>query len=185
MTCPDARTWNLLSMNLLDEDRAESLRQHCLECEPCHAVCREASRRHTELLDTFQAFDRDHHQRRDQLMAMLPESAAFSKKEGGIAMTLRRHKIRWAAAALLSAACVLLVFLLMPGEKIAFADVLQEVRRAKTMACDFVTTMTVVEGQAPDHLMNEPTRLNRPGARRCLPLACNPIPGLCGKARDR
>ena len=27
--------------------------------------------------------------------------------------------------------------------------------------------------------------LNRPGARPCLPLACNPMPGLCGKARDR
>lgn len=28
MNCPDAKTWNLLSMNLLNEDRAESLRQH-------------------------------------------------------------------------------------------------------------------------------------------------------------
>jgi hypothetical protein len=27
--------------------------------------------------------------------------------------------------------------------------------------------------------------LNRPGARPCLPLACNPMPGLYGKARDR
>src|SRR5215468_10953112 len=27
--------------------------------------------------------------------------------------------------------------------------------------------------------------LNPPGARPCLPLACNPMPGLCGRARDR
>jgi putative transposase len=35
-----------------------------------------------------------------------------------------------------------------------------------------------------DRLRRAPS-LNRPGARPCLPLACNPMPGLCGKARDR
>jgi hypothetical protein len=35
-----------------------------------------------------------------------------------------------------------------------------------------------------DRLRRAPS-LNRPGARPCLPLACNPMPGLYGKARDR
>lgn len=61
-------------MNLFDQDRAESVRQHCLECERCYIAWQEASRQHTELLDTFGAFDGNHDQRRDQLMAMLPES---------------------------------------------------------------------------------------------------------------
>ena len=168
MTCPDAKTWNLLSMNLLDEDRAESLRQHSLECERCYTTWQGASRQHAELLDTFQAFDCNHDQRRDQLMAMLPQSVPLSEKEPGtvqrakwlgeIAMTIRRHKTRWAAVTLLPAACILLVFLLMTGDKIAFADVLQTMRQAKTMICDFVTTTTVVEGELPEELTKEPMR---------------------------
>jgi uncharacterized protein YdhG (YjbR/CyaY superfamily) len=54
MTCPDAKTWSLLSMNLLDENRAEALRQHCLECERCRTAWQEASRQHSELLDGFE-----------------------------------------------------------------------------------------------------------------------------------
>ena len=168
MMCPDAKTWDLLSMNLLDTDRAESFRQHSLECERCYTVWQEASRQHAELLETFQVFDCDHDQRRDQLMAMLPHAAPISKREsdsvlgpkwlGGIAMTLRRHKTRWAVAALLPAACILLVFFLMTGEKTAFADMLQEMRQAKTMICDFVTTTTVVEGELPDELTKKPWR---------------------------
>ncbi len=170
MTCPDAKTWNLLSMNLLDEDRAESLRQHCLECEPCCIAWQEASRQHTELLDAFGAFDCNHDQRRDQLMAMLPQSVPSSKREsdtalrrrwlgkGEIAMTLRRHKIRWATVALLSAACILLACFLVTGEKTAFADVLEKMRQAKTMTCDFVNTTTVVEGRLPDQLTKKRSR---------------------------
>lgn len=168
MTCPDAKTWNLLSMNLLDEDRAELLRQHSLECERCCTTWQGASRQHTELLDTFQAFDCNHDQRRDQLMAMLPQSVPLSEKEPGtvqrakwlgeIVMTIRRHKTRWAAVTLLPAACILLVFLLMTGDKIAFADVLQTMRQAKTMICDFVTTTTVLKGELPEELTKNPLR---------------------------
>ena len=168
MICPDAKTWNLLSMNLLDECRAETLRQHSLECERCHTAWQEASRQHTELLDAFQAFDCNHDQHREQLMAMLPQPVPFSQREpdivprrrwlGGMTMTLRRHKARWAAVALLPAACILLVFFLMTGEKIAFADMLQKVQQAKTMVCDFVSTSTVVEGQLPGQSERKPRR---------------------------
>jgi len=168
MICPDAKTWNLLSMNLLDECRAETLRQHCLECERCRTAWQEASRQHSELLDGFEAFDCNHDQRRDQLMAMLPEPVPFSEKEshvalrrpwlGGITMSLRRHKTRWAAAALLSAACILFAFFLMTGEKTAFADMLEKMRHAKTMTCDSVTTVTVVEGKLPDGFPKRPRR---------------------------
>ncbi len=168
MTCPDAKTWNLLSMNLLDESRAEALRQHCLECERCRSARQEASRQHSELLDSFEAFDCNHDQRRDQLIAMLPEPAPFSQREshvalrpewlGGIAMTLQRHKTRWAAAALLPAACILFAFFLMTGEKTAFADMLEKMRQAKTMTCDTVTTRTVLEGKLPDGFPTGPGR---------------------------
>lgn len=168
MICPDAKTWNLLSMNLLDECRAETLRQHCLECERCRAAWQDASRQHSELLDGFEAFDCNHDQRRDQLMAMLPEPVPFSEREshvalrrpwlGGITMSLRRHKTRWAAAALLPAACILFAFFLMTGEKTAFADMLEKMRQAKTMTCDLVTTVTVVEGKLPDGFPTKPKR---------------------------
>ncbi len=169
MTCPDAKTWNLLSMNLLDEALARSLRQHALECQRCHAAWQEASRRHTELLETFsKTFDCDHDQRRDQLMALLPVSVPLCKEEsdasrrwwpnkGEIAMTLRRHKTGWAAAALVPVVCcVLLLLLLTTGEKLAFADVLEKIRQAKTMTCDFVTTVTVEKGLLPGEPTGEP-----------------------------
>ncbi|MBN1347679.1 MAG: hypothetical protein JXQ73_33640 [Phycisphaerae bacterium] len=168
MSCPDTRTWNLLSMDLLDEDRAASLRRHSLECERCRTARQEASREHADLLDALEAFGRDHDQRRQELMAMLPEPAASAEGGshagpgrawiGGIAMTLRRHKARWAAVALAPAAGILLVFLLMAGEKNAFADVLREMRQARTMTCDFVTTITVLEGRLPEELAKEPMR---------------------------
>ncbi|HUT90390.1 MAG TPA: hypothetical protein VMY37_12890 [Thermoguttaceae bacterium] len=168
MTCPDGKTWILLSMSLLDEDRAESLRQHCLECERCRSAWQEASRQHSELLDGFEAFDCNHDQRRDQLMAMLPEPVPFSEREshvalrrpwlGGITMSLRRYKTRWAAAALLPAACILFAFFLMTGEKTAFADMLEKMRQAKTMTCDFVTTVTMVEGKLPQGFRKGPQR---------------------------
>jgi hypothetical protein len=168
MNCPDTKTWNLLSMNLLDEDHAESLRRHSMECEQCHAACQNASRQHGELHEAFQAFDRNHDQRRDQLMAMLPQSTSVCETESdivlrptwlrGIAMTLRQHKTRWAAATLLPAACILLMFFVLTGEKVAFANVLETMRQAKTMVCDFVTTTTVVEGQLPELMTKEPLR---------------------------
>ncbi len=168
MICPDANTWNLLSMNLLDESHAESLREHCLSCERCQAAWQEASRQHTDLLDSFEAFGCNHDQRREQLMAMLPHSVPVSAKDsdivlgtqwlGGIAMSMRRHKTRWAAVALLPAACVLIALVLMTGEKTAFADMLEKMRQAKTMTCDFVTTWTAVEGELPDGFPKDPSR---------------------------
>lgn len=171
MNCPDAKSWNLLSMNLLDESDAESLRQHSRECEQCHAARQEAAQQNSELLAAFQAFDRNHVQQRDQLMAMLPQTAPCARKASGIAplrqwleevaMTLQQHKLRWAAVVLVPAACILVGFLLMSGEKIAFAEVLEKIRQAKTMVCDFVTTTTIVKGRLPDQLtpiMEKPLR---------------------------
>ncbi len=168
MNCPDAKTWNLLSMNLLDEERAESLRQHCRECERCESTWQEASRQHSELLSGIEAFECDHDQRREQLMAMLPEPVPVSEKGsdillgsrwlGGIAVSLRRNKARWAVATLLPAVCILLASLLMTGEKVAFANMQQQMRLAKTMVCDVVVSKTVEEGQLPVGVMREPLR---------------------------
>ena len=153
MNCPDANTWNLLSMGLLDEARSESLREHCKECERCRTAWEEALGQHSELVDAFEAFDCDHDRQREQLMAMLdrpaPDAGAVPGRTwlGGIAMSMRKHKTRWATAALVPAACVLFAVVMLTGEKTVFADMLEKVRQARTMQCDVVSTTTVVEGQ--------------------------------------
>ncbi len=168
MTCPDAKTWDLLSMNLLDEGQAESLRQHCSQCERCSATSHEAARQHDDLINAFQVFEFDHDQRREQLMAMLPQSVPASTKEmspefwrqwlGGVVMTLKRHKLRWATVALLPAACIVAVLVFVTGNRTAFADVLEKIRHARSMVCDVVTTTTAIKGQLPDMLTKKPTR---------------------------
>ncbi len=158
MNCPDANTWNLLSMGLLDEARSESLREHRKECERCRTAWEEALGQHSELVDAFEAFDCDHDRRREQLMAMLdrsaPEPGAVPGRTwlGGIAMSMQKHKTRWATAALAPAACILIAIVMLTGEKTVFADMLEKVRQARTMQCDVVSTTTVVEGQLSEFL---------------------------------
>ena len=60
-------------------------------------------------------------------------------------MTLRRHKTRWMAATTVAAACILLMFFLMSGERVVFADVLENMQQAKTMVCDVATKMTLTK----------------------------------------
>ncbi len=157
MNCPDTKTWRLLSMELLVDDQAQALRDHLLECPKCSAVWQQVSQQHSDLLEAFQAFDCHHDQRRDQLMAMLPQVVCDSPAEsrfaswrqwlqqGEFAMILRRHKTRWAAAASLVAASVVLVVILLTSKRVVFADVLENMRQAKTMVCDVVTTMKLTK----------------------------------------
>jgi hypothetical protein len=166
MTCPDSKTWDLLSMNLLTEDVAESLRRHSQECEKCSRAWHEAARRHDELRSAFQEFDCDHDQRREQLMTLLPRTTSakepgvvlWQRWLGGVAMIFQQRSVRWAAAALVPAACLIAALYLMADGGTAFAAVLAKVRQARTMVCDVVTTTTAVKGQLPDALTVEPRR---------------------------
>ncbi|MCA9237156.1 MAG: hypothetical protein KDA44_16900 [Planctomycetales bacterium] len=165
MTCPDAKTWDLLSMNLLKDPQAETLRRHARQCEQCRAAWQEAAQRHADLVVAMGEFDRQHDQRREQLMSMLPPSAPPVLKEsrragwrqrlnkGDFAMILRQHKTRWAAAATLAAASLVVAIILAAGERVAFAVALDNMRQAKTMTCDTVTTVKLTKSspgvQAP------------------------------------
>ena len=72
MNCPDTKTWELLSMDLLAEDQARSLRQHLSECAKCRPIWQQASQQHADLQGAFQMLDCNHDRRREQLLAMLP-----------------------------------------------------------------------------------------------------------------
>ncbi|MCA9239057.1 MAG: hypothetical protein KDA37_02605 [Planctomycetales bacterium] len=169
MNCPDAKNWELLSMELLSEDKAQALREHLNECPQCSEVWQRAAGRHRDLQAAFQAFGLSHDQRREQLMAMLPPAApqpaegarvaAWRRwlEKGAFAMILRGHKNRWAAAASLAAACVAIAVFLFSGNRGAFAEVLENMRQAKTMVCDVVTSM---------ELTKNPTRVQFPGIER-------------------
>lgn len=155
MNCPDAKKWELLSMDLLADDEARTLRDHVSKCPQCSAAWQRATGQHQDLQAAFAAFDLKHDQHREQLMAMLPPAAPDSLadsrsaarrqwlEEGEFVMILRRHKSRLTAAASLLAACVVIAFLLISTERVAFADVLENMRQAKTMVCEVVTRLEI------------------------------------------
>lgn len=141
-TCPHAENWNLLSMNLVEDEEAARLREHLDECERCQAVWQEASSLHEELQGAFAAFDRDHDQLREQLLARLSEETSANQpdqRKGTLAMILHRHSTRWAVATTLAAASILMVVLMLTSGRVVFADVLENMRQAKTMVCDVMT----------------------------------------------
>lgn len=74
MTRPDREDWDLLSMGLSDPARAEELRREA-DADPAkRAEFDRARREHAALVRAYEAYDRDHEQLRDQLMAALPDS---------------------------------------------------------------------------------------------------------------
>jgi hypothetical protein len=95
-----------------------------------------------------------------QTLAALREAAARPK----VALLERVRHMPWiskATAALAMAASLLLVYvglLGFTGGAPAFADVLQKMRQAKSMVCDFVTTYAVEKGQLPSGFTNSPQR---------------------------
>jgi hypothetical protein len=144
-------------MELLAEEQAQSLREHLPDCPRCSSLGQHAAQQHSDLLAAFQAFDCNHDRHREQLMAMLPHAAPGSPvksrfapwlqwlKEGELAMILRRRITRWAAAVSLAAASVMLVVILLTSERVVFADVVENMRQAKTMVCDVVTIMKLTK----------------------------------------
>lgn len=159
MTCPGAEKWNALSMALVAGPEAEALLRHARACADCRRRLAEARRDHATLQRACEVFDRDHDRLREQLLAALPAAvapppravpiAAARRRLGGLAMTLTQRKTRWAALALLPAAGLVAAFAVFfaSGPSVAFADVLERIRRARTMTCQ---TTTVSEYRPAD-----------------------------------
>jgi hypothetical protein len=95
-----------------------------------------------------------------QILTVLRETAARPR----VALFERIKHMPWiskATAALAMAASLLLAYLgvaYFTGSAPAFADVLQKMRQANTMVCDFVTTYTVEKGELPSALTQSPQR---------------------------
>ncbi|MBN1345303.1 MAG: hypothetical protein JXQ73_21600 [Phycisphaerae bacterium] len=153
MTCPTIEDWTLLSMDLLDEPRAEEMREHLETCAACRERCHEARRGHAGLLRVYEVMDRDHDAQREQLLASLPVGspqpvatgwlARGGRRLGGYVMSLNSTTGRRAVAVLVPAACILIAVLvfLSPSQKSAFAAAIEHFKLARTIVCRVTTTI--------------------------------------------
>lgn len=144
MNCPEHTQYDLLVMDLLEQPEAESLLAHARGCPRCRSRFDQSRRAHAQRIRMYEAFDRDHEQLRDQLMAALPAGAPQAPRGGrlgGMIMSMNTRTMRRTAAILAPAACVLLalVLYLAPGQNVAFADVLERLRQARTLVCQFAS----------------------------------------------
>ena len=133
MKCPSANEWNLLAMEALENEPAERLRAHARTCGPCRELLQSARREHTDRVRMYEAFDRDHYESREQLMAALPDELPQRTgavrlvrgwaRLGDYVMSLNTTTGRRAAAILAPVACILVAvaIFLSPGQQSAFA----------------------------------------------------------------
>jgi hypothetical protein len=148
MTCPRPQQWHLLTCELLDASEAQALQTHAADCAACRAALTAARRDHAALLRGFELFDHTDSRARAALVAALPRhlppparsTPAWLRRPGAL---LRTPRVRWAAVALLPAACVaaalLLVLSAMP--RVALAQAIDRVRQAGTLVCRITTTV--------------------------------------------
>lgn len=146
MSCPRAKHWDLLAMELLDEHQVEGMLAHARSCAACREQFQVARREHTDRVRMYEAFDREHDELREQLMAALPDEAPpphrdgwvspAGRRLGGLAMSLNKSTARRAATLLLPAACIVIavVVFLVPKQS-AFAAAIEHLRTAKTIVC--------------------------------------------------
>jgi hypothetical protein len=153
MTCPAPEQWELLSMDLLSAAERDRILGHARACAACRAALTAARRDHAALLRTFELFDETHDQQREQLLAALPaESDLRRLRQRGTIMSPRNWKPRWIAATLLPAACVVLLLSLMwtTPASFAFAEVIENLRAARTMVCAVDATIhTEIDATLP------------------------------------
>jgi hypothetical protein len=147
MKCPSANEWDLLAMNVLGADEARHMLAHARSCPVCRERFQTARRQHTERVRMYEAFDRDHDELREQLMAVLPDEPPSSREGwlartghrlGGIAMSLNRSAGRRVAAVLVPAACIVIaVAIFLVPKQSAFAAALERMRSASTIVTRF------------------------------------------------
>ncbi len=155
MTCPTDNDWTLVSMDLLDEDRMEWMREHLQTCSSCRARFGEIRRDHVGLLRAYEAMDRDHDIQREQLLASLPTDSPQPDSKGWLSRGWRRlgdltvnHPRTRRAAGLLSAAAVIALAIsifLGPGDRLAFANVVKRLREIDTITCR-IASNTMIAG---------------------------------------
>ncbi len=155
MTCPNAKDWDLLAVGALEGDQAAGLLDHVDTCSECRVRYEEAGRAHRRRVQMYEAFDRDHDDLRDQLMAALPEATPVSCEANGSARGLYRlgdylmnpktNVTRRAATFLAPAACILIVVLLFvwSGGESAFAGAIDYLKRAETIVCQVTKTLNM------------------------------------------
>jgi hypothetical protein len=148
MNCPGTSDWDLLAMEALDAHQAGELLTHARACPQCRARYEMARRDHIQRVRMYEAFDQQHDDLREQLMAALPaDGPARSSADplvrgwrrlGDCFMLINKSAPRRIAAVLLPAACVLLAILLLvhPGvQKSAFAAAIERFQQAHTIVC--------------------------------------------------
>ena len=147
MKCPDAKDWDLLAVEALQGEQAESMLAHARTCRTCRAQFEAARRDHIDRVRMYEAFDRGHDMLREQLMAALPDEAPRRfgadrlargwARLGGYVMSLNTTTGRRAIAVLAPAACILIAvaIFLPPGQKSAFAAAIEHLERARTIVC--------------------------------------------------
>ncbi len=156
MTCPTNEDWTLVSMDLLDEDRTERMREHLQSCPTCRARFSEARRDHVGLLRAYETMDRDHDVQRERLLAALPTGVPQPESKGWVGRGWRRFgdstvnnpRTRRAAGLLSAAALIAFVvsILLGPSDGVAFANVIERLQKIQTIVCR-VATHTTIAGQ--------------------------------------
>ncbi|MFQ5807328.1 MAG: hypothetical protein ACE5I3_12845 [Phycisphaerae bacterium] len=146
MRCPSAKDWDRLAMDLLEPAEAERLLAHARSCAACREQFQAARRAHTDRVRMYEAFDRDHDELREQLLAALPDDSPRRSGAGRLVrgwyrlgdyvMSLNTTAGRRAAALLAPAACILIaVAIFLVPDNVVFAAVLERVRQAKTIVC--------------------------------------------------
>ncbi len=153
MTCLNDTELTRLSADLVDKREAAEWRDHLERCDRCHARFRLARRQHADLLRTYEAFDRDHDERREQLMASLPRAtpqvfavnlpARWWRSTGDFVMTHPRI-VRRAAVALVPAAAIVIALVLFTSSDggRAFARVIEQLQQVDNIAARVTSTLT-------------------------------------------
>ncbi|MFO0838284.1 MAG: hypothetical protein U1D55_07120 [Phycisphaerae bacterium] len=147
MTCPASQDWDLLAMGVIDGSPADEMRTHAEVCAACRTEFLAARRAHTERLRRYEAFDHQHDELRDSLMAALaPGSPAEAdlrprrvSRIGDWIMSLNTKTTRRVAAVLAPAACIAIgaLIVLSPSHRSAFAAAIERMREARTIIAHF------------------------------------------------
>ncbi|MHC5110499.1 MAG: hypothetical protein ACYTHJ_11550 [Planctomycetota bacterium] len=153
MKCPDDDTIVMLSVGPDDEALTRQWSEHVDGCSRCKDRLAAARRDHVALVRSYEAHDRDHDARREQLLASLPArdvrfAQARRSAMGEFWMNHKKAAYR-VGIPVVSAAC--LVFVLaaligLSGER-ALAAAIASLREVNTISCRISTS--VVGGMLP------------------------------------
>ncbi len=147
MRCPGTDKWDLLAAGALDGELVERLLAHARQCPACRERYQVARQTHTSLVRMYEAFDRDHDELREQLMAALPAGVPArgsarrfrlgGRRLGDLAMRISQSRPRRVAALLVPAACIvaLVSVFVVSGQQSAFAAALERIQAARTIVC--------------------------------------------------